>query len=64
LTLRKNYRDQVVVWLDDEQSRAEVTRSLARLADAGFIETVADHGETCHVITAKGRRHLRALQES
>ena len=54
----------MVVWLDDEQSRAEVTRSLARLADAGFIETVADHGETCHVITVEGRRHLRALQES
>jgi hypothetical protein len=61
-TTRKNDRDRIVIHLDDDQeSRDEVLESLRRLIAAGLVETVS---EARYVITAKGRRHLRALQES
>lgn len=61
-TTRKNDRDRLVISLDDDQeSRDEVLESLRRLITAGLVETVP---EARYVITAKGRRHLRALQES
>jgi hypothetical protein len=60
-TTRKNDRDRIVIHFDDDQeSRDEVLESLARLVAAGHVEMVGPR----YVITAEGRRHLRALQES
>lgn len=61
-TMRRDDRKRITVSLDDdEESRAEVAESLARLIAAGLVEKVS---EGRHLITVEGRRHLRALQES
>jgi DNA-binding PadR family transcriptional regulator len=68
-TTRKNDRDRIVIHFDDDQeSRDEILESLARLVAAGHVERVSalvdGKPEVQYVITAEGRRRLRALQES
>lgn len=69
-TMRSDYRKRITVSLDDDQESCdEVMASLLRLDAAGHIEpAITDKREGStevrYVITAEGRRHLRALQGS